>query len=486
MLNRFYLSIVVCLGVCFVLPAFAVDPPEPVTITLEDASDDPSNPTKAIINNYGQAETWYDRTNRFLNTRNAEMDRLNNDLKIINYGIQNKRTELEDAVINGLGAIFDGSNGSILASTILTLRKNRQLWEIKKSKIEKLVDIADLQPSVDASARDRDAVYEVFKKWWNYQHPSGSGGSVPKRGASPIQVSVSLPLTLECKNGCGKEYSSAEYDIGKLALYAEHFHQVACQIPHRINYWSGNVINHATGKKLSSTTESYVYYRCSSYGDGYNYFTECRLESFHFKKCKYHSQCNGWYASGGRMYAHITYCDEPVEKSRWNKEGNCRGWYYHCVSETSADCWKADEHLPDTRPCGHLGSASGRHSAASCGIANHFVCDNRDHSAASCGTDGHNNCDGLNHVEAQCSETNGNGDQCTYTYWECLNVGRPTHAHTYPTPPPAPEPEPDPEPEPEPERLTCRFCQRTWDADDPRPRCRKKWRRDRGYRCRSE
>ncbi len=80
------------------------------------------------------------------------------------------------------------------------------------------------------------------------------------------------------------------------------------------------------------------------------------------------------------------------------------------------------------------------HSAASCGISGHYVCDNNSHVAASCGQSGHYNCDSLTHVEEQCTNTNANGDRCTYTFWRCLHPNvpsyGPSHTCTYPVAPP--------------------------------------------------
>lgn len=80
------------------------------------------------------------------------------------------------------------------------------------------------------------------------------------------------------------------------------------------------------------------------------------------------------------------------------------------------------------------------HSAASCGKSGHHVCSINSHVAASCGQSGHYNCDRLTHVEEQCTNTNANGDRCTYTFWRCLHPTvpsyGPSHTCTYPAAPP--------------------------------------------------
>ena len=65
-----------------------------------------------------------------------------------------------------------------------------------------------------------------------------------------------------------------------------------------------------------------------------------------------------------------------------------------------------------------------------CGV--HEAWQSGDHSAASCGHSGHFVCDGKTHQQVQCPGTNGAGDQCTYTYWACLNDSTPSHNHVYP------------------------------------------------------
>ncbi len=75
----------------------------------------------------------------------------------------------------------------------------------------------------------------------------------------------------------------------------------------------------------------------------------------------------------------------------------------------------------DLQPCGHYSCADGDHTAAACGTARHYACDNADHStampcghvacsmgdhgAADCETDGHYKCDGSNHQEIGCGHT---------------------------------------------------------------------------------
>ena len=118
-------------------------------------------------------------------------------------------------------------------------------------------------------------------------------------------------------------------------------------------------------------------------------------------------------------------------------------------------------HSQITPPCGdsaHAGYAcqiSSDHNTAMSGWSGpfyecqphtHFSCGHKDptanvayHAYASCGISGHYVCDSLTHVEEQCSNTNANGDRCTYTFWRCLHPTvpsyGPSHTCTYPVAP---------------------------------------------------
>ncbi len=109
--------------------------------------------------------------------------------------------------------------------------------------------------------------------------------------------------------------------------------------------------------------------------------------------------------------------------------GTCKVKYYICQSnclihaDTDDDTASTPDppSTPSYHACGvHEDWQSGDHFAASCGHSRHFV------------------CDGLTHQQVQCTETNGNGDQCTYTYWQCLNDSTPSHNHVYPESTPEP------------------------------------------------
>ena len=339
MLNKIRIAVVVGVTLALLLSthAFAQGQQRPVdvTITLHTG-------TKVKITSEASAHRWWNTTNGYVRDQNAKMDRLNNDLKIIKYGIQDKKTELEDAVINGLRALYDGSNGSALASIILGLRKKKQLWDIEAKQIEKYVEIASHKPTVKAYADDRDTVYGKYMEWWHYVNPSGSGGTPPAKGPEPQQPDVPDPLSLPCKNNCGMTFSSASYSMSTLASTAETSHQVTCNIPHSASYVS----------------TPYKYYRCERNGkNNYNWITYCPQRVHHKKKCRYNAQCGGWYTSGWYNHAHVTQCNERVKKSFSNRRGDCPGYYYHCVSQDSGNCWNASKHLGPTpagvAPCGN-------------------------------------------------------------------------------------------------------------------------------------
>lgn len=104
--------------------------------------------------------------------------------------------------------------------------------------------------------------------------------------------------------------------------------------------------------------------------------------------------------------SHRTFCNETVDVLGL-PIGNCKGWYYNCTRQTSADCWNASEHsAPDDdddssssasiQPCGHSTSASGDHS-----------------------------------LQASCTSTDANGNSCTVTSFYACD----SHSHSYPETP---------------------------------------------------
>ena len=126
--------------------------------------------------------------------------------------------------------------------------------------------------------------------------------------------------------------------------------------------------------------------------------------------------------------------------SKQDHNANVWGISYHSDDATSTEQQVAEtDSTPTPTPatyhaCNtHETWQSGVHSAASCGTSGHYTCDGSDHSSTSCGGASHYVCDGLTHQEVQCSSTSGS-DQCTYTYWDCLNDGTPSHNHAYPAP----------------------------------------------------
>lgn len=158
-LKRLHNLFVFCLVVLCVYIgdlALAEGQPPPMDMVL-------SNGTKISINNLSEAHTWYNTMQGNLSAKNLEIVRLENDLKIINYGINDKKTELQDAKENGLGAAVDGSNGSALAAVIQQMRKNNELWQIQREQIKKYGAIASKQKEVDDYAGDHRAVYAVYR-----------------------------------------------------------------------------------------------------------------------------------------------------------------------------------------------------------------------------------------------------------------------------------------------------------------------------------
>ncbi len=138
---------------------------------------------------------------------------------------------------------------------------------------------------------------------------------------------------------------------------------------------------------------------------------------------------------------------DEILKVRTQAEG-CGRSYYNCISSfkelhTNRRCL-ANSLQDDGADAGDDNDDSDNTPSTPsyhvCG--SHETSQSGDHSAASCGQSGHYNCDSLTHVEEQCTQTNANGDRCTYTFWRCLHPNvpsyGPSHIHKYPVvPPPA-------------------------------------------------
>lgn len=139
--NLFVLFLIVCLGVCIAaLTTAQKQPPPPTTIILH-------TDTRAYIPNMERAEYWEGKTSDYLRDRNSEMETLERQLAILNYGLSDAYDTLINQYIAGLGTL--GTPLGTIASSIIQLRKNEQIWEIKKMLMRKYAAIAAKQLSIN-------------------------------------------------------------------------------------------------------------------------------------------------------------------------------------------------------------------------------------------------------------------------------------------------------------------------------------------------
>ncbi len=114
-------------------------------------------------------------------------------------------------------------------------------------------------------------------------------------------------------------------------------------------------------------------------------------------------------------------CGQPTDS---HTNGLCgHRWCICAAAAPSESTNPTDTTSPTYHVCGvHQSWQSGDHAAAGCGQSGHFVCDS------------------LSHVQEQCTQTNTNGDRCTYMFWRCVHPTvpsyGPSHTHQYPAPSP--------------------------------------------------
>ena len=421
--NIFVRFLVVCLGISIVVLSTAQTQPAPTTIRLHTG-------TRAEINNLSEAHTWWNTTTGYLRDRNNEIRDLEMDLKILNYALSDAWDTRLNEVISGTGAGADLSAGSALASSLIVMRKNNQIWQIKRDRMRKYAEIASKQSSVNAYANDRDRVYTVFRAWWEYTY-SGSN-PVPEKSPSPKTVSVPSVLTLECENECGSSWRSSSADA--LITAATTYHKKTCnETPHK----------------------SYEYWDCDRDG-------VCDKESEHHVACVggcgqmgqpewgsigttgyTYGPSKGW---GNNelvtIYSHLKRCSANVSRVSW-RFGRCLGYYYGCNGQMDADCPNSDNHVSGNasqQACGHTydpnSSAANNHRSISyaCSTHTYYACQTPSTSSHA--------------WVSSCSETE-NGNTCTNSsgYYACA-----PHSHSYPssspvyTPPSSPTPTPTPTP----------------------------------------
>lgn len=468
----FLFLIVVC--ICLVSLA-AYEAPDPETITLNTG-------TNAIIESFDSANTWYDRTNRWLGDRNDEMRDLETDLKIIQYGIDDKTTELEDAALGSLGSALDGSPFSTLAELIKRLRKKKQLWEIKKMKVEKLIEIGTQQKKVNAYAKDRDDVYTEFEKWWNYNYPYGGGGTMPEKGAAPKEVTIPEGVALECENECDTIFRAADFGITTLVDLATCAHSRTCfDLAHSGHqYWS-------CPREYPDCDLSRKHWRLCP-GDCGEYFRPLAVlninidsehlydyfnNSPHKKVCKerkWRGPVFGWGDCNKVYYS----CEDQCENGHTVTDGSTGSGstaMAACnVHPTSDSGDHTSTYLCNISPCSSrivpsclaICPETGTHGKVVCTISGCQDSTPYDPTSSSAGLHAYCNecyqykCNGGGHSwQTSCSDTahtNTNGDSCTATgFYECVS-----HTPVYsaaPAPPPS--------------TVRCPLCPVSYDPTDP-------------------
>ena len=321
--NLFALFLIVCLGVFVADLATAQTQPEPITITLHTG-------TEADIPNFARAEYWELKTSGFLRDRNNEMEPLKTDLKIFTYALSDAYDTRLNEIISGTGSLGDLSVGSALASSLIKMRKNNQIWEIKRDMAEKYAQIAKQQLKINDYASDYDKVYAVFEAWWKYRRKSPSN-TVPEQSPDPTSVTVPDPLSLECENECGVSWSASPSSVDALITKATTAHKKTCdEKPHKdYEYWAcpdGNrscdksyehyvVCNGKCGKEAPPTYE-WMILLAHSPGKGEIVPPEIG------------EQTGGQVKVRTTIASHRRYCEDPTTRLTWN--GKCNTWYYNC------------------------------------------------------------------------------------------------------------------------------------------------------------
>ena len=444
----FPLFLFLCLGAFIVFLATAQTQPAPTTITLHTG-------TKAEINNLPDAHRWWNTTTGFLRDRNDEMQDLERQLAILNYGLNDAYDTLISEYITSLGAL--GSPLSSLASSVIQLRKNEQIWEIKRDRVRKYAEIAVQQSRINAYAADRDDVYAIFQAWWEYTY-SGSN-PVPEKSPLPKQVSVPSTLTLECENECGSSWTGSSSAAEALITKATTRHEKTCdEKPHK-------------GHKYFSCPPNY---------------RGCDKSKEHWVLCKGVCGQEGpkrWVTNPNPKEPYTNILTEPgwIEDMVVTIPGHrkacpyyvmtgilkrrkspCPYYYYQCKSSNT--CPNSGNHVSSNvspQACGHTydpnSSSAYTHRSVNyaCGSHSYYACQTPSTSSHrsisyACSTHTYYACQtpstSSHAYVSSCSETS-NGNTCNNSsgYYACA-----LHSHTYPSAPPPPPSTPT--------RPTCTAC----------------------------
>ena len=250
------------------------------------------------------------------------MQDLENDMKIINYGLNDKEDDLRNTAVTGLGSAADLGYGAALASSILTLLIGEEHWQIEREQVRKYAEIAAQQVVVDNKALDRDKFYAVFSTFWRAQH-SSSNPVLPK-AHTPKNVPIPSNLSLECQHRCGTFYTASQHGLGNLSSLATSNHtKTACD-------------------EIVSAYRGYVTIPCT----GFTYTCPgkeiCERSNDHRYKC--HGGCGVVFRSEE---------DARDDHKIWVCSYDQSHKYYYCSSESRAYHTIPDRNTVPTPGCEH-------------------------------------------------------------------------------------------------------------------------------------
>lgn len=342
----------------------------------------------------------------------------------------------EDAISYGNAVTVDVLQMvvSIITSTANSIKDMADAVALASARVSKNIDISYQNVFVAMAIGDRDAAYTHYKEHYDAYVKAYSGSlTLITKGGTPSLLSVDSGLSVPCANPkCSTTYSDSSYDdLHMLVWDARNKHLVTCNIPH---YKRGVLV----------PPNPAIYWNCPD-----DQRSECPYDFYHKVLC---GGCKTWFKNEpNEIRSHWTPCNETVKGTLENLwKTNCRGYYYNCNGDTSADCWNADNHISggSTPPSDSTPPSENPIVAPpptptpppsptyhACGV--HETSVSGDHS-----------------LQASCTSTDSNGNTCTVTSFYACD----SHTHSYPTPPPTPTPTPPPEPTPTPPAPTTVAC----------------------------
>lgn len=243
---------------------------------------------------------------------------------------------MEDAISLGNAVTVDVLQiaASVVMTTANSIKDIADAVALASARASKNFDISMQNLHVQGRVNERDTAYKHYKAHYDAYVAKYSGSlELITKGGTPDQLKVDSGLSVPCANPkCSTTWSTDGISLSTAVWAAYNKHLVTCNIPHEPSIDVPRPPNPAT------------YWNCPD-----DPRSKCPYARLHKVLCG--GECGTWLSRRGLLPGaeprdHWVSCNETVKGTLENFwDTNCRGYYYNCNGDTSADCWNASNHI---------------------------------------------------------------------------------------------------------------------------------------------